>query len=292
MKSILSLVSIFVLFSSYAQKDTLNNVSLSFLETGYSKSLEIMTYCKGSLFKNRKLSHTSIFVKHPKGNFLFDAGLSENFKQQVKKDYSWFQSIILKSTYKPAHSVKKQFEENNYTEDSIQFIIASHLHFDHMSGIIDFPNTPLWVSPTAEKHESLFLNQQLINDSTRKKTEITFDSIPYQGFETSYDIFKDSSCVLVPLEGHTHGSIGLFVTTSSKQQYFFIGDATWVAEGFIENSEKSLFTRMIVDSHRESSKHTIEKLHNFYKKHPQIKIIPSHDHKLQQKFNHFPKFED
>ncbi len=50
------------------------------------------------------------------------------------------------------------------------------------------------------------------------------------GFDESLDLFGDGRLVLVPLPGHTPGSVGLFVTLDSGRRLFFSGDTSWRLE--------------------------------------------------------------
>ena len=59
-----------------------------------------------------------------------------------------------------------------------------------------------------------------------------FAAQPFMGFEYSHDLFGDGSLVLVPMQGHTPGSVGLFLTLDDGRRFFFTGDTSWRLEGF------------------------------------------------------------
>lgn len=274
---------------------TSNTVQCSILETGFSKTLEKFTYQQGKLFKKRRLSHVAVLVKHPQGNFIFDTGLGENFRQQLKSDFSWIHRQLLKTSYKPTQSLKSQLTQYGQI-DSFQFIIPSHLHFDHLSGIADFPHLPVWIHKKEQQHikdkksSKLFFNQPLLQDSIQWKP-FTFTPTPYEVFDQSYDIFKDGSVVLVPLAGHTHGSIGMFVNFSATKRFFFTGDLTWVKEGITELSEKQQVVKKMVDTDQEKIRNNIVKVYQLIQQKPNIQLIPAHDFNAQQNIAHFPKME-
>ena len=41
--------------------------------------------------------------------------------------------------------------------------------------------------------------------------ELRFSDTPYEIYPQSLDLYKDGSIVLVPLPGHTPGSVGVFI---------------------------------------------------------------------------------
>ncbi|WP_193316011.1 MBL fold metallo-hydrolase [Flavicella marina] len=77
-------------------------------------------------------------IQHPKGNFLFDTGFDVHLQKQFKENTSFLNRQTFK--FKQLGTTKNILEANNYPIDSIKFIIPSHFHYDHVSGIEDFPN--------------------------------------------------------------------------------------------------------------------------------------------------------
>ncbi len=269
--------------------------SLSIIETGFAKTPEAFIFRGGSLFKTRKLSHVSILIQHPKGTFVFDTGLGSEIEGQFHDNFSFVDRQMFKFT--KLESLKETLVKNKFSPDSIDFIIATHLHFDHASGIEDFPKATVWTTReeydhaiSEEANPPAFIKEQYDAYFIKWKF-MDFDTTAYEVFKESYDVFNDGTVVLVKLPGHTKGSLGMFVNLKSGKRYFFTGDLTWAAEAIITPSEKHAIPRGKVDGNREKVKETIVMVHHLKKKKPQIIIVPAHDFNAQKEIAHFPKVE-
>ncbi len=82
--------------------------------------------------------------------------------------------------------------------------------------------------------------------------------------------------VVVPLRGHTPGSVGIFVNLSPTRRLFYVGDAVDDERGFEERAGKSLLLR--------DSDGRLSELHE---KVPELAIIPAHGRSAYKKF--FPR---
>jgi len=269
--------------------------SLSIIETGYAKTSEAFVFRGGNLFKTRKLSHVSILIQHPKGTFVFDTGLGSEINGQFHDHFSCIDRQLFKFT--KLLSLKETLIKNRFSPDSIDFIIPTHLHFDHASGIEDFPNAT--VRTTKEEYDyafskeastPAFIKEQYDADFINCKF-MDFSTTDYEIFKESYDIFNDGTVILVKLPGHTKGSIGMFVNLKSDTRYFFTGDLTWAAEAFSIPAEKHAIPRNKVDVNREKVKETIVMIHHLIQNKNRIILIPAHDYNAQKNTAHFPNVE-
>ncbi|MGL1889715.1 MAG: MBL fold metallo-hydrolase [Reichenbachiella sp.] len=269
--------------------------SLSIIETGFAKTPEAFVFRGGSLFKVRKLSHVAILIQHPKGTFVFDTGLGSEIKGQFHDHFSFLDRQLFNFT--KLNSLKETLISNNFDTASIDFIIPTHLHFDHASGIEDFSKATIWTTKEEYDHafspEAIppaFIKEQYDADFIKWKF-MDFSNTDYEIFKESYDVFNDGTVVLVKLPGHTKGSVGMFVNLKSGKRYFFTGDLTWAAEAFIKPAEKHAIPRKKVDGDREKVKESIVMIHHLSKKKPEIKIVPAHDYNAQREIAHFPEIE-
>lgn len=107
-------------------------VKISVIHTAYNTSPEAFVFSGGNVFKSHRSEHMALYVKHPKGDFLFDSGLGEKVDEQFKS-MSWFERKLF--SYKKIKPAFQQLQENNYSADSVKAIVLSHLHWDHASGL-------------------------------------------------------------------------------------------------------------------------------------------------------------
>ena len=115
--------------------------------------------------------------------------------------------------------------------------LLTHAHWDHASGVPDFPDVP--VLPTAAEYRFIdvggFATQTARSmKATAAFQEYAFDGVPYLGFDRSRDLYGDGSIVIVPVPGHTPGSVAVFVTLPGGACYAFVGDLVWQLEGLLE----------------------------------------------------------
>jgi glyoxylase-like metal-dependent hydrolase (beta-lactamase superfamily II) len=112
---------------------------------------------------------------------------------------------------------------------------------------------------------------------------LKFDPVPYETFDESADLYKDGSVVVVPLRGHTPGSVGIFVNLSPKQRMFYVGDAVDDERGFEERVGKSLILRES-DNDIVLADHIVGRLNDLHKKVPGLAILPAHGRSAYKKF--------
>jgi len=252
------------------------DIKISYMETAYAETLEAFVFGGGSLFKPVRMSHNAVLIEHPSGSLLFDTGLGKDIDLQFRDMPLWAIPVF---QYKKIYSAKEILEKNG---KAVERIFLSHLHFDHASGIEDFPESDINTTQTElnfarseEARPPAFLSSQY--DGRISWKIIEFTSGPYEIFEKSFDLFGDGSIVFVPLQGHSPESLGMFINRSPDERYFFTGDITWHLKGLTNPSEKNLLAGYWVDFSRMKTRDEIRKIFFLLKEKPEIKAVPAHD---------------
>jgi N-acyl homoserine lactone hydrolase len=112
---------------------------------------------------------------------------------------------------------------------------------------------------------------------------LKFDATPYETFDESADLYKDGSVVVVPLRGHTPGSVGIFVNLSPTRRLFYAGDAVDDERGFEERVGKSVILRDS-DNDVTLANQIVGRLSELHEKVPGLAIIPAHGRSAYKKF--------
>jgi glyoxylase-like metal-dependent hydrolase (beta-lactamase superfamily II) len=221
----------------------------------------------------------AILVDHPKGKLLFDAGYGRDLAQHFKTAPAIMQATIRPVLTSP---VAEQLAAAGVPASSLTAVVLTHAHWDHVSGLQHFPQTPVWV-PKAELD---FVNSddgsaKLAHDlGTQNYRAYDFPDGPYLGFAQSRDVFGDGSVVLVPTPGHTPGSVAAFVSTPDGKRYVLVGDTAWQAEGVELPAQKPMLARSLVDKDGPATWAMLQKLHAARQAVPGLVIVPAHDDRV------------
>lgn len=270
----------------------LPDVSISIVKTAQIKTLDAFFVSGGSWTHSRIGAHSAIFVRHPQGNFLFDSGLGDHIDEQFKESMPfWLRPLMSYDKLKSARAMLADDPESK----RIRMIILSHLHWDHASGIKDFPDAEIWTTQAEYKMamdphtpERAFIKSQYRGPAVKWKF-IQFNDMPYENFSRSLDVYHDGSIVLVPLPGHTPGAIGMFLNLRSGKRFFFTGDTTWALEGFKKPAHKFWISSLIVDDNKAVTEQSILKVHRLMGEYPDMFIVPAHDNTVQSSIGFYPE---
>jgi glyoxylase-like metal-dependent hydrolase (beta-lactamase superfamily II) len=103
-------------------------------------------------------------------------------------------------------------------------------------------------------------------------------------------VYQDGKVVLVPMPGHTPGSLGLFVTADSGTVYFFIGDVAWTVAALQQGKPKFWVAGKLVDGDAQQTQTTLEKVRALMQSEPGLIVIPAHDSAVQSGLGYFPNW--
>src|SRR5262249_15813074 len=210
--------------------------------------------------------------KHPKGDLLIDTGFGRDFPQQFQTLPLMLRAVTFYSLWHPAADMLKAA---GYDLNSLRAIVLTHSHWDHESGLPDFPGTPVWVTP--QEHEFIRNggNWQFVFPSIRYE-EYAFEVGPYLGFPSSHDVYGDGSIVVVPAPGHTPVGVIIFVTLHDGTRYAFVGDLVWQLEGITLREERPWITRKS-DFEPDGTRSNLLRMIAIKERLPELIIVPAHD---------------
>jgi N-acyl homoserine lactone hydrolase len=249
----------------------------------------------GSTFTSFPFAMTagSILVKHPNGDLLIDTGNSSHFDDEIA-GYPFLLRLKLKNLagqLTPEVALPELMRLVGGDPTKIKWVILSHTHLDHAGGLMDLPAVPVLL--TREELQFAFnpavqAKGFVIPVHTQKfpspdAPTLKFDAKPYETFDESTDLYGDGSVVVVPLRGHTPGSVGIFVNLSPYHRLFYVGDAVDEQRGFQDRVGKSLLLR---DSDNDPARanEIVAKLNQLHQMLPELAIIPAHGRSAYLKF--------
>ncbi|NQD93705.1 MBL fold metallo-hydrolase [Pseudomonas sp. CrR25] len=263
-------------------------VRFSLVKTAETKTLDAFTVEGGHWTRTAVANHVAVLIEHHAATLLFDTSLGRQVDRQFADEMPWYDKPLLR--YGEVQPVRDQLDRDAIRVDRI---LLSHAHWDHASGLADFPEVPVW-APYAEIEFSQIAGPPAVLPSQFehgvKWLPYDFAPEPFMGFSESHDLFGDGSLVLVPLNGHTPGSVGLFVTLDDGRRFLFSGDASWRLEGFTGPKEKFWISRRMVDHDRDATRAVLEQVHRLLEQEPTLTVVPAHDAKVHQRLGYYPNW--
>lgn len=260
---------------------------LSALPTGSMRASSMFAYRGGSPLEPYISGMAAILIQHPGGDLLIDAGFGRDVDAHFLTTPFLMQNL---AEYEKAVPARDQLDAAGYDFSRLRGILITHAHWDHVSGIPDFPDTPIWVT----RQEREFIRSSDPAAALARSFEgvnyrlLEFGDGPYLGFENSRDIYGDGSVVVVPIPGHTPGHIAVFVTLPSKTRYVFVGDLVWMKEGLTRPAERPLIARMLVDHDPAKVRKGIRHINILMRTHPGLIAVPAHDQRALEKIPAYP----
>ena len=165
----------------------------------------------------------SYLIEHPKGRVLFDSGMHPQCRHDAAARLGARVARLFDfAQYGPADDVKSRLESIGRDPARIDYLVNSHLHFDHAGGNGLIPNATLVV----QRREW----QAAQDAATAAKVGIYRADIdhghPVREVDGEHDLFGDGSVVCIPTYGHTPGHQSLKVRSASGE-VVLTGDACY-----------------------------------------------------------------
>ena len=158
-----------------------------------------------------RLPIPSWLVRHPNGQTLvFDTGLHPDTQQGVGARYTKM-ARSFESDFNAGEEVSARLAGAEVDPEDLDFVVFSHLHFDHCGGTELLPNARL-ICQRAEwdagHHPKLIEHEVYTPDDF----DLGHDVLLVNG---EHDIFGDGSVTCLPTPGHTAGHQSLLVQLAS-----------------------------------------------------------------------------
>jgi glyoxylase-like metal-dependent hydrolase (beta-lactamase superfamily II) len=228
---------------------------------------------------------SAILVRHERGNILIDAGNSSHFDDEIDVYHgntkTWL--AVFPGALKPRRPLGDLLAEQGVEPTSLRFILPTHAHLDHLGGAVDLPSTPVLMNATESgivehgvDHVTFEVIPAHAASVAPRLQRLEFTGGPYEIFEKHADLFGDGSVVVVPLPGHTAGSVGVFVTLPDGRRVFHVGDAV-NDRVQIEDLRGRTPAMRRTDTDRPQAERTVATLHALAEQAPDVEFLPAHE---------------
>jgi glyoxylase-like metal-dependent hydrolase (beta-lactamase superfamily II) len=174
-----------------------------------------------------RLPIPSYLVTHPRGRVVFDTGLHRDLQRDSSRIGKLAKAFTVK--FQAGEDLAAQLRARQFDPTRIDYMINSHLHFDHVGGNADLPNAKLIV----QRREWEATNDpQLVPVNGYNRADFDLGH-QLQLIEGEHDLFGDGSVVCLPTYGHTAGHQSLRVRTEHGE-YLMTADSCYMRQAFEE----------------------------------------------------------
>jgi glyoxylase-like metal-dependent hydrolase (beta-lactamase superfamily II) len=225
------------------------------------------------------MTMSAYLIEHPKARFLVDPALCSGVHDRVLPELP-FPIPLLVAPDKPVLGLSDALAARDIAGSAIDFVIPTHLHWDHVSGLLELPDSVAIRLPSIERDWALGGKHAPVGVARGPLRGRTFDTFELDGppvltFPRSLDLFGDGSVLLVDLAGHTPGSIGVLLAVDDGTRVLLAGDAVWNKLQVELIREKAPMPGQLFDADRDAAFATIHRLHAL----PDgIDIVAAHDY--------------
>ncbi|GAO99643.1 N-acyl homoserine lactonase family protein [Fructobacillus ficulneus] len=193
------------------------------------------------LFRSQKnqilLPVSSYLIEHPKGLILVDTGWNELVRKSQWAELGL--QVQINKAYLPAGwSVREQLERLGFQDTDIKYLLLSHLHSDHASGL-----------PLVKNAQNILVSEEEWQAAQRDKLRYIakmWRGVDVQTFKfsdtqlgpahKSFDLFGDGSVQMILTPGHSRGLSATLVTGSDGRSVLLASDTGY--------AQKSIRQRM------------------------------------------------
>jgi glyoxylase-like metal-dependent hydrolase (beta-lactamase superfamily II) len=246
------------------------------LRTGMNRAPRCAAAGEASCLSREDFVHAAYLVKHPRGTFIIDANVSARVEDDLAR-----LSFVQRQAF--AFTLERGLAQAlaDAGQPHVDFVLLTHAHWDHTSGLPELDRPRVVLGPG----EADFVKTYPADDPTVMPEHLkgaaletfAWDGPPYENFLTSHDWFGDGSVVLVPLPGHTPGSVGVFVQAAGGHRLLFVGDAAWSLDAIAGPSHKLGPVSDLTDRDRGALSGTLWRLHHLRAREPDLLMVPAHD---------------
>ena len=185
-------------------------------------SLPEVALIEGGASEDLRIPVPCYLIVHPRGTALFDSGLGIVCQEQADEYMGDFASLM-RVEFLPGEEIRTRLERIDIDAARVDYLINSHLHFDHAGGNEQVSEARLIV----QKREWEAAHEPDLIASIGYKPvdyDLGHDLMTIEG---EHDVFGDGSVTCIPSYGHTPGHQSLRVTLAGGD-VILTGDACYL----------------------------------------------------------------
>jgi len=194
----------------------------------YAFTCGMLTIPRGFLLAGEKgrivVPIPSYLIVHAKGKAIFDSGL--NIRTQTDPQGYYGDDAVKYDMFHfhPSEEIAARLRSVSVAPEDIDFLVNSHLHYDHSGGNAQIPNADIVVQAREWAHAAE------VPDRVEGYVHGDYETGQrIRRVDGEHDLFGDGSAVCIPTYGHTPGHQSLRVRTASGE-FILCGDACYLKQ--------------------------------------------------------------
>ena len=222
----------------------------------------------------------AFLITHPAlGPVLVDTAFHSSVAAKPQANLGPVLSRLSRARVAPGKDIPSQLRERGLDPRQLELVVLTHMHFDHTSGIAEYPKATFIVS-AREWGAATTGDRPLLRGYRREHFNYLFDYrtidfdrggiASYASFGRTFDLFGDGSVRLAYTPGHTPGHCSVIARLGDRD-FVIAGDAVYT-RAQLDGGDPPPNP---VDSHL--WRRSLRELQQFARTYPKAVIVPGHD---------------
>jgi glyoxylase-like metal-dependent hydrolase (beta-lactamase superfamily II) len=211
----------------------------------------------------------AFLVEHPSaGPILIDTGLHEQAATDVGAALGRAGKLLFTIEMEPSWAVPHQLRERGIDPDDVALIVMTHLHYDHASGLSQFPRATIVVDG---REWELAAKGRIADGYMGRLFPPGNDWLFVPGAAEEVDLLGDGSIRLLSTPGHTPGHRSVVLRLAGDRELLLTGDAAYARRTIDED----LLPLVTWDDG--AYRASLAKLQAWVAAHPAAPVVTGHD---------------
>ena len=216
-------------------------------------------------------------VEHPTaGRLLVDTGFHASVQDKARSSLGRRQSWVLPAREARGESAPEQLRARGVDPGDIGTILVTHLHNDHASGAIQFPNATFvvdageWAAACKGGFAEGYRREHY--DQPFDWRTVSYDAAPpHATFERTLDLFGDGSVRLLSTPGHTKGHQSILLKLADRE-LLLTADAAYTRRAIDED-----ILPIFIFGGEERYRRSLAAIRAYTRQRPEATVICGHD---------------